>query len=58
MMVVEEGLQEIREAIHSYTNEDIYNTDDSALFWKITSDGTLGTEQSAGGKHDKVRITI
>ena len=32
--------------------------DESALFWKMTSDGTFDTEQSAGGKHDKARITI
>ena len=57
-MVVEEELQEIREAVNPYTNEDVYNMDEFALFWKMTPDGTLGTEQSAGGKHDKARITI
>ena len=57
-MVVEEELQEIREAVNPYTNKDVYNIDESALFWKITPDETLGTEQSVGGKHNKARITI
>lgn len=58
LVVVEEELQKIREAVNPYTNEDVYNMDESALFWKMTPDGTLGTEQSAGGKHEKARITI
>ena len=57
-MVVKEELQEIREAVNPYTNENIYNMDKSALFWKMTLDGTLGTEESTGGKDDKARITI
>ena len=55
---VEEELQEIWEAVNPYTNEDIYNIDESALFWKMTPDETLSTEQSTGGKHEKARITI
>lgn len=58
LVVVEEELQEIREAVNPYTNEDVYNIDESSLFWKMTPDGTLGTEQSAEGKHKKARITI
>lgn len=57
-VAVEEELQEIRETIGPYTNEDMCNMDESALFWKMTPDGTLGTKQSAGRKHEKARITI
>ena len=57
-MVVEKELQEIREAVNPYMNEDVYNMEKSALFWKMAPDGTLGTEQSAGDKNDKARITI
>ena len=60
MEVVEKELQEIREAVNPDTNKDVYNMDESALFlfWKMTPEGTFGTEQGAGGKHDEARITI
>ena len=58
MVVVEKELQEIREAVNLYTNEDVYNINKFALLWKMTLDRTLGTEQNAGGKYDKSRITI
>lgn len=48
----------MREAVNPYIKEDVYNMDESALFWKMTRDETLGTEQSAGKKHEKARITI
>lgn len=44
LVVVEKKLQEIWEAINLYTNKNIYNIDESALFWKITLNRTLGTE--------------
>lgn len=43
LIVVEEELQEIRETVQIYENEDIYNIDESALFWKITPGVTLAT---------------
>lgn len=58
LVIVKEELQEIREAVNPYTNEDIYNMNESALFLKMTPDRTLRTEQSTGGKHDKACITI
>ena len=58
LVVVKEELQEIQEDVNLYTNKDIYNMDKSALFWKMTLDGTLGTEQNAGSKNDKAYITI
>lgn len=56
--VVEEELQEIREAANAYENENPYCMDESALFWKMAPDGTLGTDQGAEGEHGKARITI
>ena len=41
-----------------YKSEDVYNMDESALFWKISLEGTLATEQTSGGKHDKAQISI
>ena len=58
MIVVEEELQEIRETLQPYDNEDVYNMDESALFWKMIPDVTLAAQQGAGRKHDKARITI
>lgn len=52
-MVVKKELQEIQEAVNPYTNEDVYNIGKFELFWKMTTDKTLGTEQSAGSKYDK-----
>lgn len=58
MAAIEEELQEIRETVQPYDNEDVYNMDESALFWKMTPDVTLATQQGAGRKHEKARITI
>lgn len=44
LVIVKEELQEIWEAINPYTNEDIYNIDELALFWKMTLGGILETE--------------
>lgn len=55
---VEDELQETREAVEPYDSQNIYNMDESAVFWKMTTDGTLATQQGPGGKHDKARIII
>lgn len=53
-----EKLQEVREAANAYENENAYCMDESALFWKMAPDGTLGTDQGAEWEHGKARITI
>lgn len=58
LVVVEKKLQKIWETINPYTNENIYNIDKLALFWKMIPDETLKTKQSTRGKNDKARITI
>lgn len=52
-MLVEKKLQEIRETVGLYTNEDMYNIDESILFYKMILDKILGTKQSAGRKYKK-----
>ena len=47
----------IRVQLLSYDQEDIYNVDETALFWKATTSTTLATEQLPGGKVEKARIT-
>ena len=32
--------------------------DETGLFWKFSSDGTLATQQTIGGKSEKARITV
>lgn len=58
MVVVKKELQEIWEAVNPYINENVYNMDESALFWKMILDGTLEIEQSAESKYNKAHITI
>lgn len=36
---------------------DVYNMDETGLFWKHTPDGSLTTERLAGRKKEKVRLT-
>ena len=56
-VVVEEELSKLREDLKDVDSEDIYNMDETGLFWKTSLDGTLATEQTPGGKHEKARIT-
>ena len=56
-IAIEVELEELREQLRSYSNENIYNMDETGLFWKMTPDSTLATMQTPGGKHEKARIT-
>ena len=56
-MEVEEELEVKRVQLLSYDQEDIYNMDETALFWKATLSTTLAMEQLSGGKVEKARIT-
>ena len=57
-MIVEKELQEIWKAVNLCTNENVYNINKFALFWKMIPDRTLEIEQSAGRNHNKACITI
>ena len=54
---VEEELEVIQVQLLPYDQEDIYNMDETALFWKATSSPTLATEQLSSGKVEKARVT-
>ena len=57
-VVVETELKNIREHLKEYDNRDIFNMDETGLFWKMSPDGTLATQQTPGGKHEKARISV
>lgn len=44
----------------SYSNEDIFNCDETGLFYKLTPDATLKFkgEKCIGGKQSKLRVTV
>ena len=41
----------------NYHPRDIFNMDETGLFWKLQPDRSLATEQTSGGKKSKDRIT-
>ncbi len=54
---LETELKTLRETLQSYPNEDVYNMDETGLYWKARPDRTLASEDVAGGKKEKARIT-
>jgi hypothetical protein len=51
-------MNDIRGLCSNYTNKDIFNMDETGLFWKMSPDRTLVTKAQSGGKKSKDRITI
>lgn len=49
-----------RAIIASYAEQDVYNADETALFYQMLPDKThsMKGESCAGGKHSKVRVTV
>ena len=57
--VVEEAeLEDFREQLKDYKREDIFNLDETALFWKLSPNATLASERRASGKLEKAQITV
>lgn len=54
---VEIELEELRNTLSAFLLQDIYNIDETGLFWKASPDGTLATERTSGTKVQKSRIT-
>ena len=50
-------MQEIHDILSDYEQKDIYNMDETGLYWKRAPNFTLATEQPKGIKQDKSRIT-
>ena len=54
----EEEMASIRTIAGLYQEEDIYNMDETGLFWKMTPSRGLSTERMPGLKKNKARITL
>lgn len=48
----------IRRLLTSYSPQDIFNCDESGLYWKLYPDRSLSTRTLPGRKKDKARISI
>jgi hypothetical protein len=51
-------MADLRILCSKYKDKDIFNTDGTGLFWKLTPERTLATEAGSGGKKSKDRITL
>ena len=58
MEVVEEGQRNLRDALHEYAPANIYNMDETGLFFRLEPNKTLATGSVSGTKKSKERITI
>jgi hypothetical protein len=48
----------VRQLCMKYARRDIFNMDETGLFWKMAPNRTLATEALSGGKKSKDRITL
>lgn len=55
---MEAELVKIRAITAEYSQKDVYNMDETALYWKKTPERGLATQQMPGVKVDKCRMTI
>jgi hypothetical protein len=51
-------MENLRLECSNYHPRDIFNMDETGLFWKLQPDRSLATKQTSGGKKSKDRITI
>jgi len=56
--IIEESLPRIRTILDQYALADIYNMDETGLFYRMQADNLLATKQLEGHKQNKERITI
>lgn len=54
----EEEMKLIREALQKYHPRDIFNCDETGLFWKRVPDRSLSTQSLPGLKQEKARISV
>jgi uncharacterized protein CbrC (UPF0167 family) len=55
---IDDQLDTIRKKIEAYDLADIYNMDETGLFYNMSPDKTIAQRQIEGSKKDKTRITI
>ena len=58
MDVVDKGRTELRELLATFELQDIYNTDETGLFYCLTPSSTLATGAVRGTKKVKCRVTV
>jgi hypothetical protein len=51
-------MSDLRELCATYADRDIFNMDETGLFWKLTPNRTLATEARSGRKKSKDRVTL
>ncbi len=58
VIAIEEALPELRSKLDNYVWKDIYNMDETGLFFRMQADHSLATKQLEGKKQSKERITV
>lgn len=58
MAAIANALPSIRDSLDMYEWKDIYNMDETGLFYKMQADNSLATKQLEGRKQSKERITV
>lgn len=56
--VVEEAITDLKQLTNDYGWKDIYNMDETGLFFRMEPDTTLATRQLAGKKKNKERLSV
>src|SRR5947209_14932137 len=56
--VVEKAITDLKQLTNSYEWKDIYNMDETGLFFRMEPDTTLATRQLAGKKKNKERLSV
>ena len=55
---MEQKLVSIREKIDKFPMKDVFNMDETGLFYRLQADHSLATKQLEGRKQDKERLTV
>jgi hypothetical protein len=55
---IEEDLEHIKQRIACYDLNDVYNMDETGLFYNLAPDTTIARRQIEGSKKNKTRLTI
>ncbi|MFQ6637550.1 hypothetical protein Gotur_014273 [Gossypium turneri] len=55
---IEDALPQIRAKLENFDQKNIYNMDETDLFYRLQADHSLATKQLEGRKKDKERLTV
>lgn len=58
MTAVQSGRQDLQRVLQDYDPEDIFNLDETGLFYRLGPNYTLATKKVSGTKKSKDRITV